>query len=282
LAAGCAVAFVALLTLAYGSDGARWMDASALQGFVDLQRPAVERLSERLAQLGDPLEVQVIGAALVAIALARGRPRLALAVILLLGLTSVSSQLLKAVLAYPRYGGLVDGSHLSPSAFPSGHATAAMSLALAGVLVAPRAARPLAALLGGVLALGVSFSVVSLGWHFPSDVVGGFLLATGWTLVLVAGLWAAAERWPERTGRVRAATVVRAGVDRATTVGLVAGVLFCAAVGLVVGTAVLATRFPDVVDFARQHTAFVAVAAAIVAAAGVLLAGVTMALRERG
>ena len=93
--------------------------------------------------------------------------------VFLIGVTSVSSQLLKAVLAYPRYeGDAIGGAQVAPEAFPSGHSTAAMALALCLVLVAPRALRPLAALVGAVFALGVAFSVIALGWHFPSDAVG--------------------------------------------------------------------------------------------------------------
>ena len=80
--------------------------------------------------------------------LARGRPRLAAGVIALVAATSISSQLLKLLLAYPRFSGTVGGAHVDPAAFPSGHSTAAMSVALAGVLVAPPRARPLAAVLG--------------------------------------------------------------------------------------------------------------------------------------
>ena len=40
-AAFVAALFVVLLGFAYGSPGARWADASALQGFLGLQRPAV-------------------------------------------------------------------------------------------------------------------------------------------------------------------------------------------------------------------------------------------------
>ena len=47
----------------------------------------------------------LIGGALALVALARGRPRVALFVLALLAATSVSSQVLKAVLAYPRYDG---------------------------------------------------------------------------------------------------------------------------------------------------------------------------------
>ena len=48
-------------------------------------------------------------------AAARASP---LAVIALLGATSISSQLLKALLAYPRYDGVVDGAHVDPGRLP--------------------------------------------------------------------------------------------------------------------------------------------------------------------
>jgi hypothetical protein len=174
----------------------------------------------------------------------------------------------------------VDGAHVDPAAFPSGHATAAMSIALAAVLVAPPRARPFAALLGAAFALSMGFCIVSLGWHFPSDVVGGFLLATGWTLVIAAALRAAAGRWPERSGRTRVTAAFQRGVDAVATLGAAA-----LAFGLVLGTGLVATTIfvshpSAVVDFADEHTAIVAVGAGIALAAAVLLAGVTAALRR--
>jgi hypothetical protein len=43
MAAACAAAFCLLLALAYGSSGARWLDASALSGFIELQGRHVGR-----------------------------------------------------------------------------------------------------------------------------------------------------------------------------------------------------------------------------------------------
>lgn len=66
--------------------------------------------------------------------------------------------------------------------FPSGHATASMSVALAYGIVFPAWAVPLL-----IVALLVGFSRVRLGVHFPSDVVVGQLIALG-TVVVVAAL----------------------------------------------------------------------------------------------
>ena len=109
----------------------------AVYGFIEAQGPVVSGLTAWVAHLADPEAVGLLGVALAILALARGRPRVAAAVLLLIADTSVSSQLLKAVIDYPRYEALLSVAEVKPAAFPSGHATAAMTLAFCGVLVAP-------------------------------------------------------------------------------------------------------------------------------------------------
>ncbi len=281
-AALCAGAFAVMLALAYGSAQARWLDASAFQGFLGLQRPRVSGLTTWLGQLGDPEQVALITLVLVAVALARGRPRMAVLVGLLVAATSVSSQLLKALLAYPRSDELINGARVSAEAFPSGHATASMTMAIGLVLVVSPRLRPMAALVGSALALGVSFSVVSMGWHFPSDVIGGFLLATGWTLVLLAGLRVVDDRFPERAGRGAIARRTRPVVDAVAGAGLVVAVLAGAVAVTVVVLATLLFRLPDLVGYASDHTVFFVVAALLMGAAVVLLRLVAVAAARRG
>ncbi len=281
-AALCAGAFVVMLALAYGSPDARWLDASAFQGFLGLQRPKVSGLTTWLGQLGDPAQVVTITLGLAAIALARGRPRAAALVVALIGLTSISSQLLKALLAYPRSDEMLNGAHVAAAAFPSGHATAAMSMAIALVLVVSPRLRPAAALVGSALALGVSFSVVSMGWHFPSDVIGGFLLATGWSLILLAGLKALDARYPDRAGRGALARRTRPVVDLVSGAGLVLALVAGGIAVAVVTVGVVAFRLTDLVDYAAGHTVFFVVAALLAASAMVLLRLVAVAAARRG
>jgi membrane-associated phospholipid phosphatase len=269
----CAALFGLLLLLAYTSARVRHLDASALQGFVELPRGRSETLAERIAQFGDPGSVAIIAVLLAGVALLRGRPRIAAAVLLLVLATSVSSQLLKSLLEYPR-----DYALVAPSAFPSGHSTAAMTLAFCGVLVVPGSLRPLAALLGLAFAFGVALSVISLGWHYPSDVVGGYLLATGWTLAVVSGLLWLEQRRPERPGTVTVG--MRTAVDRVAAVGLVTVALAGVALLALAVATVLITRRPDLGGFVERHTAAVVVAPLIVAAGAALLAAVTALLRR--
>ncbi|MEX2196836.1 MAG: phosphatase PAP2 family protein [Thermoleophilaceae bacterium] len=266
LAAGCAGAFLGLLALAYFAGFAAWSDGAALQGFLGLQRPLTVPVFDRLVHLADPLPYALFGLGLVAAALAQGRPRHAAAAVLLVGGSAVSSQVLKPLLATERTFHFAD---VQAAAYPSGHATAAMALALAAVLVAPPAWRRLTAVAGGALALAISFSILALGWHFPSDVVGGYLVATTWCLLAVAALRAAGARWADHSGRdaARHALNPRRARALAGSVGIAAAV-------------VLGALAPHAASYAQRHTAFAAVAAAITLAAAMLLATVTAATRR--
>jgi membrane-associated phospholipid phosphatase len=280
--AACAGLFCLILVLAYMSTRARELDARALWGFMGLQSFDSYVVMRKLGHLGDASWVVLQAGVLAGVALLRGRPRLAFAVVALVGLASVSSQLLKALLEYPRMDGELAYASVAAQAFPSGHSTAAMAIAIAGVLVAPPRIRPVAAVAGCALALTVGFSVVSVGSHFPSDVAGGFLLAATWGLVTALALrWADARR-PERAVPGRAATVVRRATDAVTTTGLTAAVLAGGVVLAVVALTIGVTRPGEVVEVARDHTSALLVAPALAALAMALLTGFTLGLRRRG
>ena len=72
-----------------------------------------------------------------------------------------------------------------------------MSLALCAVLAAPPRLRPAVARAMAAFAVAVCYSFLALGWHYPSDVLGGFLVALDWTLLGAAALvHGSMPRWP--------------------------------------------------------------------------------------
>jgi undecaprenyl-diphosphatase len=84
--------------------------------------------------------------------------------------------------------------------FPSGHATMAPLVFGLGLLIwsapRPRGTRIALLFLAAAASLLVAFSRVYLGVHWPSDVLGGLLLGTGWAAMWV---W-----WWERAGAMQA------------------------------------------------------------------------------
>jgi membrane-associated phospholipid phosphatase len=181
-----AMALVGLLAL--GSSRAHERDAAMLHGFVALDRPRLHGAVVAFADLADPAPYLLVGVALIVVAIARGLMWRAGAVAVLLVATGVSTQAVKHLLAQPRFEAWLEAHQVGMASWPSGHSTAAMTLALCAVLVAPAALRPLVAVVGGAFAAGVGYAVLVLAWHFPSDVLGGFLMAGTWTALAVAAL----------------------------------------------------------------------------------------------
>ncbi len=180
-ALACLAGLGVTLLLAYFAPPFGGRDSATLQGFVDLRRARLAPLVDHVAHLADPAPYGLIGLALVLTALARRRPRVALAIVVVLAGAAVTTETLKPLLAHPRPHEWLGEGQIAAASWPSGHATAAMTLALCGVLAVPARWRPAAAAVGGLFALAVSYAILVLGWHFPSDVIGGFFVAGLWT-----------------------------------------------------------------------------------------------------
>lgn len=185
----CVALLVATGLVALTGTRIRGADDSVLHGLRSLDRAWTDAPLNGVAHLADPPVYLLVSALLVAIALvARRRPALAAAVGALLAGSAVMTQVLKHALATPRVVDWLGTDQINPQSWPSGHATAAMALALGAVLVARPGHRRWAALAGGALAGSVGIAVIALAWHFPSDVLGGFLVAGAWTLGALAVL----------------------------------------------------------------------------------------------
>jgi membrane-associated phospholipid phosphatase len=245
-------------------------DVSVLNGFIGLSHAHTRELAYRIARLCSPDPYVYLAAVPVLVALLRRRPLVALAIIAILIGANATTELLKPLLAATRPAPAAN-TPIGFGSWPSGHATAAMSLALCCVIAAPARARPWVAALGAVFAVAVSYSFLSLAWHYPSDVCAGYLIATAWTLVVVSALFAVQDRRAPATAPRRSRIPLAAALEPP-----VAAV--CAALALV--AIVVLARPHAVVQYARYHKGFVIGAIVIGALALAIATSVMLALRE--
>lgn len=183
---GCAAALALLALVVYKVDAAHRADADLMSKFAARDSGAVGSLADTLVAFGDPLPLLLMLLAACIVGFARGRPLDAAAAAVVVIGANVTTQLLKATLSHPRFQSAVGAEQLGEVPFPSGHVTAATSIAIAFAFVAPRELRGLAALAGAILVAGVGVAVMVLDWHFPSDVLGGILVAGGWGFGVLA------------------------------------------------------------------------------------------------
>ncbi|HVP01074.1 MAG TPA: phosphatase PAP2 family protein, partial [Solirubrobacteraceae bacterium] len=251
-AATCVAAFAALVALLRLVPAVHARDMLAAAGFRALGGPRADALMAAIAHLANPVPYVLAGGLLAVVALARARPRSAAAIAVLLPATGATTEILKHTLGQ---------ASVSAGAFPSGHATASMTLALCAVLAAPPRARPLVAVLGAAFAVAVSTSVVALDWHSPIDIVGGFLVAAAWT----AGMLGALLRLEHGPA---AAAPARGGTPELAAAGV------AAVAGVLTAGAALAVRTGDLPAAAFAH-ATAAGAAGTIAALALGLAAAT-------
>lgn len=81
--------------------------------------------------------------------------------------------------------------------FPSGHATASAAIAIVIVLLFWRTKwRFIAMLLSGIYVLLIGISRMYLGVHYPTDILGGWLVALGWSALVILMLYSfSKKRW---------------------------------------------------------------------------------------
>jgi undecaprenyl-diphosphatase len=102
-------------------------------------------------------------------------------------LAFISSEGLKDFYSRPRPDLVPHGTYVYSSSFPSGHSTlsAATFLTLAMLIASlepNRGTKRMVFALAAILVLGVGFSRIYLGVHWPSDVLAGWCLGAAWAL----------------------------------------------------------------------------------------------------
>lgn len=269
LGAGISLVVLALVWFATAHVGFfRHADDSGFVQFYNLHdHSVVVWIARHFVRAFDPDPYVYLVLAALVVALLRRRPRVVLAIGAIVLGANATTELLKHVVPSLRP---VD-PFFGLSSWPSGHSSAAMSLVLVSVLAAPARLRPAAAALGACLAIAVGYSVLATGLHYPSDVLGGYLVAAVWTLAIVAALLAAERRWPlDRTSS-------SPSISLRAVLGAPGAVIGGA---VVLGTILAVSRPHDVISYARAHQAFVLEAAGIAALSLAVSTAVLLSVRR--
>jgi undecaprenyl-diphosphatase len=155
--------------------------------------PALDSVMTFLTTLGSTTVLVPLFVIAVIVLAVRHRPGSALFVVVAAGGSLLLNEIMKLYFNRPRPG--VPWANVLPDpSFPSGHTMNSLALLLALAIVVwsalgPRLGR-LAIAAAIVLDLGIAVSRVYLGYHYVTDVVGGFLAGIAWVLVVIA-----AFRW---------------------------------------------------------------------------------------
>jgi membrane-associated phospholipid phosphatase len=253
-AAACVAGLVALYLAAFELGVTERADERVLDGFLSLNTPSTWTAGTFVTHFFNLRPYAAAVLIVVVAALWLGRVRMAVAVgVVCLG-ANLTTQALKILTAAPR-----EPLWLPDASWPSGHVTAATSLALCVVLVAPVALRPYAVVAGALGVLATAYSILVIGSHHPSDVAGGMLVAGAWAGVVVAVL-----------ERGRAATGVRRRTRWLASAAAVISV--CVLLVVVLAVAPLGPRLADHTTFLAGALLLAACAAVIPAAVATLLA----------
>lgn len=197
-AAACAVGLVLVGLFGLVSHAGHQRDSAILYGFSLLWRDSTNEPLRLIARIPDPVPYAILGCLCIGVGLVRRRYWRAGAVAVLLLGTGATTHLAKHALSTPRVSQwLGPWGQVGNATFPSGHATAAMTLALCAVLVSPPAHRATVALFGGAFAIAVGYATLALTWHYPSDVVAGYLVAGLWVSLTIAVLQRVEHAEPE-------------------------------------------------------------------------------------
>lgn len=139
---------------------------------------ATTRRTDRMLHAVTESSLFLLGGAIVLLALAQRRVRVAVTAGACMSFAVVTTEILKLrLLDRPYFGGVQGISHNS---YPSGHATIGMVLSLGLVMVAAPSWRRPATVVAAVLATAFGTAVLASGWHRPSDSLGAAGVALAW------------------------------------------------------------------------------------------------------
>jgi undecaprenyl-diphosphatase len=181
----------ALITVAVQAGWTQTLDQRLMLGVEQLRSPGLTAVMQSLSAIGaGEVEIPIALLLSLRLSLIRRRPEAAgYAAATLSGWAAYGVAKWIFERPRPRVIPRIAGAGGGWYSFPSGHATMAPLVFGLGVLIWsapwPRATRVALLLLAAVCSLLIGFSRVYLGVHWPTDVLAGLLLGTGWAAMWV-------------------------------------------------------------------------------------------------
>lgn len=172
----------------------QWLDTAAMLG-TEVHHLGLEQLLSRTLKATTLTSLVLVCLIAAAVGVARRRIDLAIAAAVLVLAGNATTQLLKEWLPRPTLDGLT-----YPNSLPSGHTTAAASVAFALVIVVPAAVRGPAALIGAGYTAAIAIGTVWARWHRPSDIIAALLVVLAWGALAVFGVRLMRARRAGQTG----------------------------------------------------------------------------------
>lgn len=180
------------LAKTYDSDFVEYMDIQVMKGIQGLEHENVTFVMKFFSYIGDTVRVVIISVIILVVLykVFHQRAELVLFAIVLIGST-VFNVILKNFFQRERpdlIRMIIEDSY----SFPSGHTMAALSLY--GVVsfllwrhIPKQSGRICLLCLSGSLIVGIGVSRIYLGAHYPSDVVGAYLISGFWLMLMAWG-----------------------------------------------------------------------------------------------
>lgn len=183
-------------------DGAARLDPHVAAGALDIRSGSLTHLAHAFTLVGSEPVVGTLAVLLFVVLLERRGQSFAIIAAVAMTISVGLTVGVKLLVERPRPGavdrlGPIDHSY----SFPSGHTlNSTVFLGLAVILLLPlieAQSRRAAAVVGAtLLALAIGWSRIYLGYHWATDVIASWLLAT----VLLVGVYAATQLAPRRSG----------------------------------------------------------------------------------
>ena len=161
-------------------------DSAILLWFNRIATPELDSIMVFLTNLGGVIAIGSVAVGLIVYLLHKRRTYAALMVAFGVGGAAIINLVLKSIFERVRpdlWSQIITEVSFS---FPSGHAMGSSALALSIIVILWRTKwRLISIIIGGIYVVVIGMTRLYLGVHYPTDVIGGWLMSASW-IVLVA------------------------------------------------------------------------------------------------